>query len=250
MVVRAQRLGDDVAGRHARVERRHRILEDDAHVAAQRAARGGVELAGVATEHDDAPRVGGGQLEDLQQRRRLAAARLADEPERLALADVEADPVDGVHGPDAALEDRALVQREAALECVDLEHDGALVARHGRERRRSDDRHGEDALGRQPVAGDVGAAVTGGTLAAAPDRGQRRLDLATELHRQRAARRERAARRQVRRATAASPRSARAAAGRRSRSAGSRRAGPSCTASAARRRPRRRCRSRRSARRT
>ena len=42
------------------------------------------------------------------QRRRLAAAGLADQAERLALADVEADAVDRAHGADLALEDRAL----------------------------------------------------------------------------------------------------------------------------------------------
>ena len=52
--------------------------------------------------------------------RRLAAARLADEPERLALGDVEADVVDRLDLADLAPE-HALVDREVHLQPVDAE---------------------------------------------------------------------------------------------------------------------------------
>ena len=62
------------------------------------------------------------EIEDLHDRGRLAAARFADQPERLALADVEADAVDGAHAPDAPPQHRALHQRIALHEAADLEH--------------------------------------------------------------------------------------------------------------------------------
>ena len=84
----------DCLDRHRRVQGRMRILEDDLHpppVVAQLAL---AQLRDVAAlEHDAAL----GRPDEAQQRpaeRRLAAARLADEPQHLALAEVERDVVD------------------------------------------------------------------------------------------------------------------------------------------------------------
>ena len=52
--------------------------------------------------------------------RALAAAGLADQPERLALAYLEADPVHGLDGADLGLED-ARPDREVDLEILDLD---------------------------------------------------------------------------------------------------------------------------------
>src|SRR5260221_2388876 len=60
------------------------------------------------------------QLEDRFPRGRLAAAGLADEAERLARGDVEADAVDGVDLADGARQ-QSLAHREMLLEAVDLE---------------------------------------------------------------------------------------------------------------------------------
>ena len=79
-------------------------------------------VADVAAEHDDLPCRRRDEVEDLQQRGGLAAAGLADEAERLALADVEVDPVDGVDGADPALEHRALHQREVPSQSVEAQH--------------------------------------------------------------------------------------------------------------------------------
>ena len=49
--MRPERLADDVADRHARVQRRERILEHDLHVALQRPQLRGRELAEIAAEH-------------------------------------------------------------------------------------------------------------------------------------------------------------------------------------------------------
>src|SRR5919198_10596 len=88
------RLADDVAHRHARVERGVRVLEDHLHPPAHAAHL----LAGKARELGaiELHRAGGRlvELEDRAPRRRLAATRLADETKRLALLDEEIDAVD------------------------------------------------------------------------------------------------------------------------------------------------------------
>ena len=53
--------------------------------------------------------------------RRLAAARLADDPERLALPRAKRDVVDGVDLPDLAVDDQPRLDREQHLEVIDLE---------------------------------------------------------------------------------------------------------------------------------
>ena len=66
----------------------------------------------------------GGLLQRHQQPRegRLAAAGLPHEAERLALGEVEGDPVDGLDVADLALQDDALRQREVLHQVTDLEH--------------------------------------------------------------------------------------------------------------------------------
>ena len=101
--VRPQRLGEDVADRQPRIERRHRILEDHLQVAADREALAASDISAVSlAEHAIVPDCGPRRVQDLHDRRRLAAAGFADQPERLALADVEADAVDRAHRADAA----------------------------------------------------------------------------------------------------------------------------------------------------
>ena len=81
-----QRLADDLAGRHARVERGVGVLVDHLHAPAVGQHRSRVEAGDVLAV--DADRAGG-RLEQLQQRapdRRLAAAALADQAQRLAAA--------------------------------------------------------------------------------------------------------------------------------------------------------------------
>src|SRR5205085_677513 len=79
-----QGLADDRAHRHSWIERRVRVLEDDLHLLAERAQRSLIERGDVlALERD----LTGGRLdqaEDRAARGGLAAARLADEAQRLA----------------------------------------------------------------------------------------------------------------------------------------------------------------------
>src|SRR5256884_331479 len=97
--VHRQGLGDDLPDRHPRVERAVRVLEDHLHLAAHRPQLVLAEGREVAPLEDDLPARRPLELEDAPAGRRLAAARLADEPEGLAAADREAHVV---HGTDDA----------------------------------------------------------------------------------------------------------------------------------------------------
>ena len=126
------RLGQLQADRERRVQRRHRILEDHRDLAAahvfELVLRELVQHA--ALEADLAgldPRRRHEQPHDRERRHRLAAARLADDAERLAAIDREADAVDRVHV--------ARPRREIRAEVVDLEQAMQLPACEGRARR-------------------------------------------------------------------------------------------------------------------
>ena len=141
--VNAQPLADAGADRGSRIERRERVLEDDLHPAPERLEVTSSERSDIgAVEHHPAAR----RLDQAQQRatdRRLAAARLADEAERLAATDREADVVDGLHVADLATQDPAH-QREELVEVLDLDeriatpcggHERGPSASSGRSRR-------------------------------------------------------------------------------------------------------------------
>ena len=85
---------DDLPDRHARIERRVRILEDHLHVLPRAAQLGAGQLRDVDVAEHHAP---AGRFDQPQHRpaeRRLAAAGLADQPERLARKNVERHAVD------------------------------------------------------------------------------------------------------------------------------------------------------------
>ena len=130
--VQRERRADDLADPLARVQRRERVLEDHLHLAPDglelRAA--GLRDVGAAEADRAAGRVE--QAHERARQRRLAAARLADEAERLALAQVQRDVVDGVHVGDRAVEQQPLLDREVLLEVVGGEQD--LRRRRGRRR--------------------------------------------------------------------------------------------------------------------
>src|SRR5207344_367674 len=67
------------------------------------------------------------QAHDAARERRLAAAGLADDAQRLALAESEGDAVDRLHLRDRLLEDDPAGDREVLLDAVD---DEELVAAH------------------------------------------------------------------------------------------------------------------------
>ena len=113
------RLGDDVADRHARIERGVRILENHLQVAAHLAHVAAVELGQILALKDD---LALGRLVELQNRAaggRLAATRLADEPQCLTLLDIERDAVDRLNRANLPLEDDSPRQREMHDQIVD-----------------------------------------------------------------------------------------------------------------------------------
>ncbi len=80
-----QRLGDEVADAHARIERGIGVLEDHLHVAAHRLALVAAEAGQIAPANDDIAAV----RHEPDQRlggRRLAAAGFADQRQRLVRA--------------------------------------------------------------------------------------------------------------------------------------------------------------------
>jgi hypothetical protein len=103
-----ERLGDDLAHGHPRVQRGVRILEDDLDLAPDRPHLTPLEARDVAAVEEDRAGRRLEQLDDRAPERRLAAARLADDAERLALADGKVDPVDCADGADGVLEDARL----------------------------------------------------------------------------------------------------------------------------------------------
>ncbi len=123
--VHAQRLADHPPDRVARVQRRVRVLEDHLHPPAQRPHLALAQVRDVgAVEADRAA----GRLVQAQQRpadRRLAAARLADEPERLAALDRQRDAVDRVHVADVPVHDDPAPDREPDPEVVHLDERAA-----------------------------------------------------------------------------------------------------------------------------
>ena len=92
--VQPQRLADDVAAAHPRVERRVRVLEHHVQLAPQRAHGAAREVRDVDALQPDLARRRLDQPHHAVRDRRLAAPRLADEPEQLALLQLERDAVD------------------------------------------------------------------------------------------------------------------------------------------------------------
>ncbi len=129
-------LPDDVADRHARVQRGVRVLEHHLDVAADGLQRAPGQLGDVLALVEDL--AGGGPLQRHQELgdRGLATAGLTDDAEGLTGVQVEGDPVDGLDRADLLLEEDALRQREVLDEVPHLEDrlalaDGRVDGGHG-----------------------------------------------------------------------------------------------------------------------
>ena len=101
--VQHEHLGDLLADRRQRIERRHRLLEDHGDALAAQAPQLGCRrvLDLLAVEHDLAAgerQRPAQQAHDGQRGNALAAPEFAHQPERLAAADLERDVLDGVVG--------------------------------------------------------------------------------------------------------------------------------------------------------
>src|SRR6266851_533845 len=105
--VDAERLTDDIASRHAWIERGKRVLEDDLHRAPMRTQFGFSEIGNVAAVDPDAAAGRLDQAQDAPRDRRFAATGFADKPERFSDANRKTDTVHRVHGADLAAKDSA-----------------------------------------------------------------------------------------------------------------------------------------------
>src|SRR5262245_28188520 len=118
--VNHDRLGDDFADLHARVERAVRVLKDDLNASPQRQEVLALGLGDIDAVEQDL--TGGRPLEpqDAAACRGLAAAALADEPQGLAAADPKVDTVDGFDLADPALHHDPFGDREMHLQAFDF----------------------------------------------------------------------------------------------------------------------------------
>ena len=125
--VQAERLADLVADREDRIEGGHRLLEDHRDVVAPHRAHVAVvqrgQLAPPQADRSALDAAGrfGQQPHDRQGGDRLAAAGLADQSHRLALAHLQVEPVHGAH--------HVVVQVEADLQILDGQHRAGGVDR-------------------------------------------------------------------------------------------------------------------------
>ena len=95
--VHADRLGDDLAHRHARIEGGIGVLEDDLHLLAHGDHLLAVERRQIHALEAD---LAAGRLVEAQHQaaeRGFPAPQLADETQRLAALDADGDAVDGAH---------------------------------------------------------------------------------------------------------------------------------------------------------
>ena len=97
-----QHLADLAADRERRVERGHRLLEDDRDLptpdAPKRGRGRGQQVHPVEACRPGHGRGVGQEAEDRHHRHGLATTRLADDAEHFACAELEAEPVDRMHG--------------------------------------------------------------------------------------------------------------------------------------------------------
>jgi len=93
-----QRFADDLLNGHARVERAVGVLENHLELAPPRAQGRATHFQNVLAVERDFPRRRFDEPDDGAAERRLAAAAFADEAERFAGRDAEADVVHRLHG--------------------------------------------------------------------------------------------------------------------------------------------------------
>jgi hypothetical protein len=117
-----ERLADDVADGHPRVEAGVRVLQHHLDVPPRPPQRAAAEPHHVLAAYVDG--AGRRLLQPHQQLGQcgLAATGLAHHAERLAAPQLDVDAVDGSHGADLRLEDDALGDREVLDQTLGLQH--------------------------------------------------------------------------------------------------------------------------------
>jgi hypothetical protein len=125
---------DDRADRVPRVQRRVRVLEDHLHVPPQRAQLALRQVGDVRALEDDRTTGRFEEPDEHAARGRLAAAGLADQPQRLSLVDIEVETVDRLHGTDLAAQQpfrdgEVLLQPPHRQQCLAVRHRRSVIAR-------------------------------------------------------------------------------------------------------------------------
>ena len=119
--LQAQRFADDLADPLARVQRGVGVLKDHLQLAPQRSHRSARKAGDLAALEADRARCRLEQLQHGAAKRRLARARLADQPERFAGLDREADPVHGADLVDGAVDQQPPLHGEVLDQIGDFE---------------------------------------------------------------------------------------------------------------------------------
>jgi hypothetical protein len=126
-----ERLGDDLPDPHAGIQRGVRVLEHELKVAAQDAELSALDGAEIGPVEQDLTARRDLEPDPHAAKRGLAAARLADQPERLAAADPQVHIGDRVNRADLAPQDRSGGDRELLGHIAELEDELALAVRLG-----------------------------------------------------------------------------------------------------------------------
>lgn len=127
--VNGQRLGDDVADFHARIERAVGVLENRLHSSAKLLGGLFIEAMHVFAAESNLTVGGCLQLKNATTNRSFAATGLPHQTQRLALANGQAHAVDRFYLSDGAFEDDPLGYGKVFLEIRDLEKYIVSVAR-------------------------------------------------------------------------------------------------------------------------
>ena len=133
--VQDQRTGEDLADRHARIERRVRVLEDHLHAPPQRADRRLAGMGDVGAGKDDLAGRRFVQPRDQPRQSRLAATGFAHQSDGFAGKDLQVDAIDGAQHalalrrrPPSAAENASAGPRPARIGTAGAGSTGAATA--------------------------------------------------------------------------------------------------------------------------
>src|SRR5262249_1277097 len=149
-----------LSDRHARVQRRKRVLEDDLHAATQPSQFAFGQARDVDAVEEDATERGLDEPDHRAREGALAAARFTDEPERLTPATVKRHAIDRVYELRAAEEPAA--RRIELREAFDLKKRTA-ASRRGLRCARGRVRRHDASLARAPGKSSLSRPVASGS---------------------------------------------------------------------------------------
>src|SRR5439155_9977764 len=110
-----------VEDRHARIERRIRVLKNHLEVGTRPAQIMTAELAQVLSSQNNSTVRRWNQLQNRPAQRGFATARFADQTENLPLLQRERDTIDGFDRTDMAAENHSTLHRKVGFQISDFE---------------------------------------------------------------------------------------------------------------------------------